>query len=415
VRVLVALSSLDLGGSMLSAIELAASVQDQLGWEMVVYAPPGPAGKVVAERGLRHIDAPTGASTWSWRHYRHLRTVVACEQPDLVHAWDWQLLFRSYYGLHLQNTPVIGSCTAMSVPALLPWGMPISFVTAEIRSQDRYRRGANYLQEYPINMREDDPAAVNGAAFRADLGVTADQTLLVVVSRLARWMKREGIARTIEVVGRLAADRDVVFAVVGDGDARHELEAMGTAVNRALGRQVVRFTGAMVDPRPAYAAADISLGMGTSIVRAMAFGVPGVVLGEEGFSAIYDLATASQLGDQGFYGLGELHDADARLEDQLRQLIDQPGLRAELGQLSRDLVASRFSVDAVALDLAQRYRHVAATAPDRSRPVVLRAIRDAAIVAAAAPARRVVPESVKFKLQRRHTTRNQPQPGVSKP
>jgi glycosyltransferase involved in cell wall biosynthesis len=415
VRVLVALSSLDLGGSMLSAIELAASVQDQLGWEMVVYAPPGPAGKVVAERGLRFVEAPAGGSTWSWRHYRHMRTVVACERPDLVHAWDWQLLFRSYYALHLQGVPVIGSCTAMSVPALLPWGLPISFVTAEIRAQDRYRRGANYLQEYPINMREDDPVAVNGAAFRAGIGVDPGQTLLVVVSRLARWMKREGIARTIEAVGRLAADRDIVLAVVGDGDARHELEAMGTAVNRSVGRQVVRFTGAMVDPRPAYAAADISLGMGTSIVRAMAFGVPGVVLGEEGFSAVYDLGTAGMLGDQGFYGLGDPVGADARLDAQLAQLIDQPGLRTELGQLSRDLVKARFSVDTVALDLAQRYRHVAAAAPDRSRPVVLRAIRDAAIVAAAAPARRVVPDSVKFKLQRRHTTRNQPQPGVSKP
>ncbi len=414
-RVLVALSSLDLGGSMLSAIELAGSVQDQLGWEMVVYAPPGPAGKVVAERGLRHIEAPPGGSTLSWRHYRHLRTVVACEQPDLVHAWDWQLLFRSYYGLHLHNVPVISSCTAMSVPALLPWAMPISFVTAEIRAQDRSRRGANHLQEYPINLREDNVAAVDGAAFRDGIGVGPDQTLLVIVSRLARWMKREGIARTIEVVGRLAARRDIVLAVVGDGDARHELEALGTSVNRALGKSAIRFTGAMVDPRPAYAAADISLGMGTSIVRAMAFGVPGVVLGEEGFSAVYDVATAGMLGDQGFYGLGELRGAEQRLEAQLRELIDQPRLRAELGQVSRDLVAARFSVDAVALDLAQRYRHVAATAPDRSRPVVVRAVRDAAIVAAAAPARRIVPERVKFKLQRRHTNRNQPQPGVSQP
>jgi hypothetical protein len=186
-------------------------------------------------------------------------------------------------------------------------------------------------------------------------------------------------------------------------------------VNRALGKQAIRFTGAMVDPRPAYAAADVSLGMGTSIVRAMAFGVPGVVLGEEGFSSVYDVATAGMLGDQGFYGLGELGGAHERLEAQLRELIDQPRLRAELGQVSRDLVAARFSVDAVALDLAQRYRHVAATAPDRSRPVVMRAVRDAAIVAAAAPARRLVPDRVKFKLQRRHTTRNQPHPGVSQP
>lgn len=414
-RVLVALSSLDLGGSMLSAIELAGSVQEQLGWEMVVYAPPGPAGKVVAERGLRYVEAPAGGSTWSMRHYRHLRTTVAVEQPDIVHAWDWQVLLRSYYGMYLRGVPVIGSCTAMSVPALLPWALPISFVTAEIRSQDVHRKGLNYLQEYPINIKEDCREAVNGRAFRAKLGVGPDETLIVIVSRLARWMKQEGIARTIEATARLGGDYPIVLAIVGDGDARHELEAAGQAANRTLGRDAVRFAGAMVDPRPAYAAADISVGMGTSIVRGMAFGVPGVVLGEEGFSATFEPATASMLCDQGFYGLGSEEGADDRLTAQLRSLVHDVDRRAELGRFGHDLVVSRFSVDRVALDLAERYRAVAATAPDLSRAVVAHALRDLAIVGLAAPARRFIPERVKFWLQRRHTSRLNIETGVSKP
>ena len=279
-KIIVGLSSLDLGGSMISAIELAASVQDQLGWEVAVYAPPGRAGKLLAERGLRHIEAPDGEPGWTLSHYRHLRHVDRVEQPDVFHAWDWQLLIRAYYALHLRNRPVMGSCTAMSVPSLLPWALPISFVTAEIQGQDAHRQGASFLQEYPINVRLDDPATVVGSAFRAEIGVRPDQLLLVIVSRLARWMKREGIARTIEVVERLAADHDVVLAVVGDGDARNELEGQGDRVNRSAGRELVRFAGPMVDPRTAYASADIGLGMGTSIVRSMAFEVPSVVLGD---------------------------------------------------------------------------------------------------------------------------------------
>ncbi|MFN0028450.1 MAG: glycosyltransferase family 4 protein [Acidimicrobiales bacterium] len=404
-KVIVGLSSLELGGSMISAIELAASVQDQLGWEMAVYAPPGPASKLLAERGLRHIEAPGDVTGWSVPLYRNLRALDRLERPDVFHAWDWALLGTSYYAMHLRNRPVMGSCTAMSVPSLLPWALPISFVTEEIRVQDQRRRGPSYLQEYPINVRADDPATVDGAAFRTDLGVGPDQTLLVVVSRLARWMKREGIARTIEVTERLARDHDVVLAVVGDGDARAELEALGTQVNQKLGRDVVRFTGAMVDPRPAYAAAQIGLGMGTSIVRGMAFGVPAIVLGEEGFSAIFDADHAEMLCEQGFYGLGVAEGANDRLEAQLLRFVNSPDTCTELGQFCRQVVQRRFSVDVVARELAERYRIVASAPIDRSRAVLARAARDLLVVCAATPARRLVPDQIKFKLQRRHTTR----------
>ncbi len=406
-KVIVGLSSLELGGSMISAIELAASLQDQLGWEMVVYAPPGRASKLLAERGLRHIEAASDVTGWSWSLYRNLRTLDRLERPDVFHAWDWALLGTSYYAMHLRNRPVIGSCTAMSVPSLLPYALPISFVTEEIRSQDQRRRGASFLQEYPINVREDDPAMVDGAAFRANLGVAPDQTLLVVVSRLARWMKREGIARTIEVTERLARDHDVVLAVVGDGDARAELEALGDGVNRKLGRNVVRFTGAMIDPRPAYAAAQVGLGMGTSIVRGMAFGVPAIVLGEEGFSATFDSGHAEMLCEQGFYGLGVADGATERLESQMRRLLGSDETRTELGRFCREVVLRRFSVDVVARELAERYKAAAAVPTDRSRSVLTRAARDLLVVTAATPARRLVPDHIKFKLQRRHTARQQ--------
>lgn len=406
-KVIVGLGSLELGGSMISAIELAGSVQDQLGWEIAVYAPPGRASKLLAERGLRHIEAPGDATGWSWSLYRHLRALDRLERPDVFHAWDWALLGTTYYAMHLRNRPVMGSCTAMSVPTLLPWALPISFVTEEIRAQDQRRRGASYLQEYPINVREDDPAVVDGAAFRAELGVEANQTLLVIVSRLARWMKREGIARTIEVTERLARDHDVVLAVVGDGDARAELEASGEQVNATLGRNVVRFTGAMVDPRPAYAAAQIGLGMGTSIVRGMAFGVPAIVLGEEGFSATFDAEHAEMLCEQGFYGLGVSDGANERLEAQLRRLCTSPEQGAELGQFCREVVLRRFSADVVARELAERYRAVASVPTDRSRAVLVRALRDVVMVSAATPARRLVPDPIKFKLQRRRTARQQ--------
>ena len=80
-----------------------------------------------------------------------------------------------------------------------------------------------------------------------------------------------------------AAGVKVQLVVVGDGPARPAVEEAAAAANARAGRRVVVLAGEMVDPRPAYAAADVVLGMGGSALRGMAFGKPLVVAGVGGF------------------------------------------------------------------------------------------------------------------------------------
>jgi glycosyltransferase involved in cell wall biosynthesis len=379
-KILVALGYLEIGGSVITAVELAGSVHRQFGWEPVIYAPDGPASKIVAERGLRHVEAPDGMRLMSPKTWRHLLHTVERERVDIVHAWDWQQMIRCFYGLHLRGFPVIASYTDMKVHhepwRRLPKGLPVTFVSSDIVEQDQPRRGSSFLQPYPINTDLDDPADVDGSRFRESLGVDADEVLMVLVSRVARIQKRESIGRTIEVVGEIGADWPVTLAVVGDGEARPELEAAGAAVNARLGREAVRFTGALVDPRPAYAAADISLGMGTSICRAMAFGAPAIVLGELGFSGLYTPESADFFDANGFYALGDGAAHNDGLRDQILQLLRDPALAERLGDYALEAVRTRYSVDVVAADLAERYELVAASPVDRGREVKVRAAVD---------------------------------------
>ena len=67
-----------------------------------------------------------------------------------------------------------------------------------------------------------------------------------------------------------------------------------------VGRDVVLVTGALLDPRPAYAAADIVIGMGSSALKGMAFGKPLVVQGEQGFWKLLEPATLPIFLAQGF-------------------------------------------------------------------------------------------------------------------
>ena len=178
--------------------------------------------------------------------------------------------------------------------------------TAEIRRRCR-TAGHTFvtLIEPPVDVRANAPTSgPNG--FRAEFGLDPTVPLVVVVCRLVPELKLEGLLTACDVVGRLAAGGTALqLAVVGDGPARQQIEERAARANAAAGRRVVVLTGAMNDPRPAYAAADVMLGMGGSALRGLAFGKPLVVQGEGGFWQLLTPQSAPTFLDQGWYGLAD--------------------------------------------------------------------------------------------------------------
>jgi hypothetical protein len=136
----------------------------------------------------------------------------------------------------------------------------------------------------------------------------------------------------------------------------------------------VVLTGQLADPRPAYAAADVMLGMGGSALRALAFAKPLVVQGECGFWSLLTAQTQPVFLRQGWYGVGSDVDGRvagaARLAEILRPLLLDVDRRSELGQLGRDLVVGRFSLQAAAALLEQVYTAAVADAARSRRSTV---------------------------------------------
>ena len=88
----------------------------------------------------------------------------------------------------------------------------------------------------------------------------------------------------------------------------------------------------------------------------MAFGKPLIILGERGFSEIFEASTAPGFLYRGMYGLGD-GDLDPRpLADQIDELVTDPTRRAEMGAFGLELVRSRYSLDATADRLEGYYR-----------------------------------------------------------
>ncbi len=357
-KILVFTHHLEIGGSQVNAIDLAAATRDRYGHEMVVFATPGPAAALVSDRGLRLIKAPNPRTHPSPAMSRALIAAVRREQPDLVHAWDWPQALDAYYGVHLPlRTPLAVSIMSMVVLTSVPQHIPITMGTEELVDEARRRRrGPVELLEPPVDTERDNPKAVDPAPFKEQWELDDSAVTVVVVSRLVKWLKQESLERAIDAIELLAPELTARLVIVGDGSAAAELQARADAVNTRLGRRAVILTGALIDPRPAYAAADIMIGMGGSILRGMAFGKPCIVLGEQGFSDVFEPSTAKMFFWQGYYGLGNGDLSPEPLTRQLRRLVESPGLREELGRFSLDTIERRYALAPLSADLDALYR-----------------------------------------------------------
>jgi glycosyltransferase involved in cell wall biosynthesis len=344
VKVLVFPHHLEIGGSQTNAIDLATAVRDRHGHDVVFCATPGPARKLIADRGFRLIELCRPRAFPSPTRAAQVYQVARRERPDLIHAYDNAQILEAFYGAHLVGrVPMLATNMSMTVQRMLPRTVPLTYGTAELADEaSRSQRAPVWLLEPPVDTDEQAPGAVDPAPFRQQWKLDDGSLTVVVVSRLVSWLKAESMIEAIEAVGRLTPGRAVHLVIVGGGTLFDDLSNRAEKVNQAAGRTAVTLTGPLLDPRPAYAAADIVIGMGGSILRGMAFAKPAIVLGEGGFSEIFSPETAPQFLREGLYGLGG--GRTPQLEAQLARLIDDADLRASLADFARSSVIDRYGL-----------------------------------------------------------------------
>lgn len=371
---------LEVGGTQVNAIELAAALRDRHGHEVTYFATPGPMLDLVREHGLRFLPAPAASVHPSPARMAELARVLRRERFDVVHAWDWWQCLDAYFGVHLtRRVPLAVTDMSMFLQRVLPKAVPTTFGTPELVDQARAsgRRDVELLLP-PVDVRKNAPGAVDPKPFRRQHAIADHEILLVSVSRLSTSMKAESLRRTIDVVRTLGRELPLRLVIVGEGTGRPELEALAARAERELGRPAVALAGAMLDPRPAYAAADVVVGMGGSSLRAMAFAKPVVIVGERGFSRPFGPETAEWFHYRGMYGLGDGSPDNSRLAADIRGLAGHPDRLPALGEFSRRFVVEHHSLDAVGASLDRFLRHAAEGMP-RLGAAAADALRTAAV------------------------------------
>jgi glycosyltransferase involved in cell wall biosynthesis len=350
-KVLVYPHDLGMGGSQTNAIELAGELHG-LGVECTVFGRPGTLNARIAELGLRFVESVDPRRRPSPAVVRQLRELVEKEGFDIVHGYEWPPTLEGILALRgVRGKAVVSTVMSMAVAPFIPHWVPLVVGTQQIAAVEKAAgRPRVELLEPPVDLRHNvAPEQVTLADFRQEWGLDG-RPLVVCVTRLAAQLKLEGLLTAIDLAG---SRREFQLLVVGDGPSRSEVTQAAQRANAAAGPGTVVLTGELLDPRPAYAAADIVLGMGGSALRALAFAKPLVVQGEGGFFEPLTPETLPMFGWQGWYGVGDgSRSGPARLLSALTPLLRDPRLRDERGRFGREVVERCSLTSAAARQLA---------------------------------------------------------------
>ncbi len=257
--------TLELGGSQLNAIELAAAVRDR-GHDVVVHAEPGELLGRIEDLGLRFVpctrSGPRPHPGVAWDLLRLARR----DGVDVLHGYEWPPILEVEAAAAAPGGPACtGTIMSMSVAPFLPDLNPLVVGTRRIRDHEVARgRRRVHVVEPPVDLATNHPGVTGGTWERAH-PVPAGTLRVVIVSRLSEQLKLEGILSAIRAVGDLADSIDIRLQIAGDGPARAQVERAAAAANGRRAHPVVELLGNLPDPRGAYDAADVTIGMGAPL------------------------------------------------------------------------------------------------------------------------------------------------------
>ncbi|MGF6823695.1 glycosyltransferase involved in cell wall biosynthesis [Microbacterium sp. ZKA21] len=357
-RVLVHLNSLELGGTQINAVDLAVQARSHGIHSILVGAadtlPDGPSLlDIAADRGIA-VEVYEPSSSMLARG-RQVADLARAHNAGLVHVYgSWGGGARPTYWnfARFGRRPWVQTVWEMAVDPQIKRHMPMIVGTGYLVDDLRERPGLTRLISPPVDTDLDRPDPALGSVFRAQHDLRGP--VIGIVSRLDLSMKSVPIGIVIEAM-RFLADR-ATLVIVGTGDDETRLRAAGARVNEAAGRAAVRFVGPMANPRPAYAASDIMVGMGGSAARSLAFGAPLVVHGEGGRSELFDETSADALARYSYWSDDAVADPVGSIAGILSSLLEDEDRRTELGRFGRQFAIDRFGLDSMARELAHFYR-----------------------------------------------------------
>jgi glycosyltransferase involved in cell wall biosynthesis/GT2 family glycosyltransferase len=365
-NILMLVDSLGIGGTETHVLGIASALLGRK-HKIIIGTSGGPMTARYQQAGLEVVHMPFQTDNPLYTNYTALlsqtRELVRERSIDLIHAHQiaglkvaaqvsQELLVPLVLTVHGMFYPrrrlqsLIDSCAhviAVSPPA-----------AAWVRRHLGYP--AKQLSVIPngIDIKHFRPG--DAPDFRRELGVAENEPLVTLCSRIA-WGKTRVIEDTMSAVEELNGENGVHLALVGSGPDSPFVHAMANMINHRHGRDIIHFTGALLDPVDAYRAADVVIGTARVALEAMSVGKPVIAAGNSGYFGPVTPENFAQgwevyFGDHDFLSLP----SKTQFQRDIRELL-RKGKTTEQETLRR-LVAAHFRLDTVAAAIEELYYQV---------------------------------------------------------
>src|SRR4051794_35818014 len=135
-KIMVMPIDLEIGGSEISAIDLAAAVQKH-GHDVVVIGRPGPLNEVARRAGLRVVNVPiTRRVRPNPLNSRAISRAIRREKPDLIHVYEALSCTEAFFGVRLWRSarvPLVATLYGMNIDGFMPRAVPMIAGTLDIQ------------------------------------------------------------------------------------------------------------------------------------------------------------------------------------------------------------------------------------------------------------------------------------------
>jgi glycosyltransferase involved in cell wall biosynthesis len=196
------------------------------------------------------------------------------------------------------------------------------------------------------------PNAIDATQFFAHNGNAKPSDGIVRLLTAGRLEEQKRVDRLIRVLAELRRQSSIPFraAIAGDGPLRSQLERQAEEAGLS---DLIEFRGLVREMKTAYHQADIFLltsdfeGTPNVVLEAMASGLPVLATNVGGVPDVIE---------HGVTGLLTAPQSETEFISQLRQLIEQPQMREQLGQAARARIEKRHALHQLPNELTDLYR-----------------------------------------------------------
>jgi polysaccharide pyruvyl transferase CsaB len=364
-KILMTLMRLDIGGAETHVVELSKELKAR-GHDITVASNGGVYVSELESAGVRHVKLPlhTKSPFAMIKSYRGLKKLIKRENFDIVHAharipgFICGKLAKKLGFKFITSTHGVFKVNPL-LRRLSDWGEHSIAVSYDIKQYliDNYHIPSDNIT-LTINgidtakFSQDTPSD----AVKREFGLSDLAFRVVYVSRIDTEAALPGFL-LCDAAERLANELPLLeILIVGAGTAFENLKERAAEVNKKVGRQIIKLTGARTDVANLIASGDVFVGVSRAALEAMSEEKPVILAGAQGYIGIYSEKVRTLAESTNFCCRGQILPTAEHLASDIRTLYHMnPADRERLGRFGRSVILWGYSVSRMADDCLGAY------------------------------------------------------------